>query len=594
MPVTRFAPPFTFHERRLTLHARRNTSREQRVPSDERRPQGGFTLLEVVGVLAIMATLIALIVPNVLDKIDDATRDAEGQNLKAIAQAIELYLRETHALPLDLPTLSPNYLPMGDVSLTRNRGNFPRYYIPHPTMTTFTNAAGLAVNEVPDARFLLISNVRADAAPTITNAAQFDAWWNTDETLTPDLFIERGSVGHLFRLVNLQADTTGGSYSIDGTVTNSGCDITLSHLRSHLIGTRVGVDEALPYSVPEIQFTVHNDTTHHFNPCRPAGLQWRSGPILVQACAGLSGCGSDLGGLWLTTDGDVGSPSGAPGLDSWTDGTVLLFGDPDLAFEPGTTNGTLSSVVDLNSLTQDGGLDLTAMHYVTTNITVGTTNSFDLLEGDLLLAHYGSSSEVLTSTNSLTVNREDVFVFRPDTPGDYSSGSFYMLLDNLSGGDVHSISLVETTTVVGDTTLSAGTFLFSRSGGSQKYDIWHFSATNVGTGTTSGTISLLLDGTQIEINKEPHGLDLIETTLTIGNTTLPSGAILVSLKDDENWVGDNRIPAKQQDIFYLEVTSTEIGSGNSAADATLFLEGGDVGLDTNQEDLSGISVVPTE
>ena len=75
---------------------------------------------------------------------------------------------------------------MGDVQRVQNDRGYPRYYVLHPTMAAFDNSAGIATNEIPDTRFLLISNLNADAVPTITNATEFDAWWNTDETSTPE------------------------------------------------------------------------------------------------------------------------------------------------------------------------------------------------------------------------------------------------------------------------------------------------------------------------------------------------------------------------------------------------------------------------
>ena len=34
---------------------------------------------------------------------------------------------------------------------------------------------------------------------------------------------------------------------------------------------------------------------------------------------------------------------------------------------------------------------------------------------------------------SVTVGREDVFVLRPDTAGNYTSGSFFLLFDDVPG-----------------------------------------------------------------------------------------------------------------------------------------------------------------
>ena len=57
--------------------------------------------------------------------------------------------------------------------------------------------------------------------------------------------------------------------------------------------------------------------------------------------------------LWLSTAANVAPGSGAPGLDSWLDSEVLEFDDPNLTFEPGTTDGTFSSVFDISSFTGD-------------------------------------------------------------------------------------------------------------------------------------------------------------------------------------------------------------------------------------------------
>ena len=84
------------------------------------------------------------------------------------------------------------------------------------------------------------------------------------------------------------------------------------------------------------------------------------------------------------------------------------------------------------------------MHFVGHHITVGGEDSFGLRAGDLLLAIDGNAT--LTSTNTLAVQSRDVFVFRPDTLGDYSSGTFTLLLDDPLAGNISGVSLVEQTT----------------------------------------------------------------------------------------------------------------------------------------------------
>ncbi len=542
-----------------------------------RDARNGFSLLELIGVIAIIAILGAVITPNVLNHLNAASRDAELETLEGIAHAVEVYLRETHSWPPTLLSLSPDYLRTNSVQLSQNDGGFPRYFFVHPDIGAITNATGLSSSELADAQFLLISHLKADAAPTITNATEFEAWWNTDETATPDLKIHRGQVSDLFSLLTLEAPGSRGSYQIDGTTTNWDCQTKpeLDHNKYHLTGTTVALDEMSQYANPEVQFSLAKDMSYRFDPCHAAGSRWRTVPSANPECWS----------LWITTDNDV-SGSGDLCLDTWDDAEIVQVGQANLALEPGTTAGTFSSPANMENQSLLGLSSLHAIHYVTRDITVGSTTTFDLLAGDLLLAHHGD----LELVGLVWTGKEDVFVFRPNSPGDYSSGTVSMLLNNFSG-HAHAISLVETNTVVGDTTLSAGSFLFGTSGGG-KNDIQVFIPTEVGS-TTSGTTSTLIDGASIGITKEVQGLDLIETTVTIGGVTLASGTILVTLKDDNSGVGTNNLSTLQEDIFYLTVTSTEIGSGSSVATATLLLEGADVNLDSNNEAVHGLSIAPT-
>ena len=133
--------------------------------------------------------------------------------------------------------------------------------------------------------------------------------------------------------------------------------------------------------------------------------------------------------------------SDTPGLSDWTEGEVLQFSDPTLTFGPGGTDGTFSSVLDLNPYFDSGDVDIAALHYVTTDITVGSgANTFDLKVGDVLFAL--DADQTIGAT---TYYDNDVHVFRPDTPGDYSSGTISVLLDGLSTADtgpLHSSSRI--------------------------------------------------------------------------------------------------------------------------------------------------------
>ncbi|HEX2547801.1 MAG TPA: type II secretion system major pseudopilin GspG [Ramlibacter sp.] len=88
------------------------------LPSLRRRiTQAGFTLIELMVVLVIIGVLAALIVPNVLDRADDARGTAAKTDVNNLMQALKLYRLDNQRYPtaeqglaalVTRPTAGPN------------------------------------------------------------------------------------------------------------------------------------------------------------------------------------------------------------------------------------------------------------------------------------------------------------------------------------------------------------------------------------------------------------------------------------------------------------------------------------------------------
>lgn len=65
----------------------------------ERRRQSGFTLIEVMVVVAILAILAAVVVPRVMDEPAKARRAKVQQDIRAIESALDLYKLDNYRYP---------------------------------------------------------------------------------------------------------------------------------------------------------------------------------------------------------------------------------------------------------------------------------------------------------------------------------------------------------------------------------------------------------------------------------------------------------------------------------------------------------------
>ncbi len=141
----------------------------------------GFSLIEMIGVLSIMAILAAVILPNGVRALDRAAVRAEAENLRAISSQAKAYHREHNALPpvATWNTAIASYSELNATDLLTNRRNNNRVYILEPITPPATSAR----------RALILSSMRAGLAlPTaasINTSFRFQTLWDTSETALP-------------------------------------------------------------------------------------------------------------------------------------------------------------------------------------------------------------------------------------------------------------------------------------------------------------------------------------------------------------------------------------------------------------------------
>lgn len=75
-----------------------------------KKKKKGFTLLELLVVLAILAILIAIAIPVYKNQKEKAAITAHNANVRVLETAVESYRQDNGKLPEDLDKLVPNYI----------------------------------------------------------------------------------------------------------------------------------------------------------------------------------------------------------------------------------------------------------------------------------------------------------------------------------------------------------------------------------------------------------------------------------------------------------------------------------------------------
>ena len=198
------------------------------------------------------------------------------------------------------------------------------------------------------------------------------------------------------------------------------------------------------------------------------------------------------------------------------------------------------------------------------------------------------------SATVFNADNQDLVLFTPDRPGDYTSGTFEMLLDSkilkpdMSPGNIHAVSIVEKQVTIGvDTVLEAGTFLVARSDGGTHANVLTY------RGVSDGEMpQTLLVGSDTDFglgSVQIQGLELLEDDTTLGTATLPSGTLLMTVDTGVTLVGG--VEMDDQDIVALTINGTELdSSGDTDVTAAIFFDASDVAMGAGSEKINALTV----
>lgn len=279
--------------------------------------------------------------------------------------------------------------------------------------------------------------------------------------------------------------------------------------------------------------------------------------------------------LWLGSSQDT---SGWTGINAVSDTEVLSFEGSNPQYGASTA-GSFSHQFDLGAFGASGLDDIV---WVTREVQLN--NWLTLQRGDVLFTV--TNAGTLSSTNSKSVSHNDVVLFRPDAAGDYSRGTFSILIQGLGdGSDIKGLALVEQSVQMGDVNLQTGEFLFSMGNGSIGSNIYRFvpSVLDLGTGLLSGLYSPLIIGSEIGINQVIKGLEVITTVTTLSNITLPAGSLLMSF-DQAGVVGSSPVAVGASDVVLVTPTVTSAGGSTAQASASVIFTGSSVGITSGHID----------
>lgn len=210
-----------------------------------------FTLVEMLGVLAVILILALVITPVLLQQLNTAAKQTEAANLATLANGYRNYVMNNRSVPAASTVFSniAGQIGWSVFQTVTNARGYPRYYLVDPGLLLGTNTGanlpyiqgtfGAPTNQITNSgnRVLFVSCMGSSLPTIVTNPGAslsnvFYALWNAADGQTPpppwwsaswggdwsEILIQRVSLKPLLcQLILNNASTTMGEFSIDNT-----------------------------------------------------------------------------------------------------------------------------------------------------------------------------------------------------------------------------------------------------------------------------------------------------------------------------------------------------------------------------------------
>lgn len=247
----------------------------------------GFTLIELIGVMAIIAILAAAIAPSIIRDIDRAVGDVEQSQLATLASELKLYIRSAKIIPSastwDNALASVSSIPVARITQNdrlTNRAFYvdPQFFSPsNAVFSQYTQTNGLTVK--PNSpRIIIASNLKGTLPATLSSLSDFNAVWNQVAGAaiieSADIKIQRINLQGLFHRVLFTNNNTALSpgYRLETGVTQS---ISSTSLERYILeDTKINIYDA-PFTSNVLSQVLLLDEAKSFTYDNSAGVwEW--------------------------------------------------------------------------------------------------------------------------------------------------------------------------------------------------------------------------------------------------------------------------------------------------------------------------------